>query len=562
MRIKEWILRSFRNRIFAAILLTTLVPILLGDILMLQFQVRRSMDNQHSDAMIQLQRCEDAISDLCLQCDRVAQVLEKSTAVHSVLRNRARDSRIMYQVLAREADDILQYAQVSVYNADGVCDYSTDHTALETELETDWGVLYASRTTNGTVYRRGVDMDTAFQAARVIYGHDGAPLGYIVIQVAWEDLDDLFYGSYSPSSDLAVLDPYWEPVYSSHPARAKRNAAWFREQIMSGVGLSQDESGEYQYWVSREPLTGFFLILQQPLIFNRRVIQSFFSISGLLGLLSLAFCSVCALILSRSLSRPVRQLDQVMGRVEQGDFSIRLETGRMDELGRLAETFNRMVAEYQANLLRSIHDQKELNNAQVRMMQAQLNPHFLYNTLDSMKWLGITHQVPQIANLATDLAALLRSAINAEEFFTLEQELELVERYLDIQYIRFEDKFTCEIDVDDRFQHCRIPKLILQPLVENAIIHGVADQEEGYIKITAAQDEDDLILSVWDDGCGIPESVMEQLRSGLPSAMGKHLGLYNVNQILRLHYGDKYGVTARAVARGSCVELRIPMESV
>lgn len=247
-----------------------------------------------------------------------------------------------------------------------------------------------------------------------------------------------------------------------------------------------------------------------------------------------------------------------MGRVMEGDLTVQLQTKRVDELGKLAHSFNRMTREYRANLERSVEHQRELNETRIRMMQAQLNPHFLYNTLDSMKWLGVTHRVPQIAELATDLAALLRFSISQAEFVTVEQELEFIDRYLEIQYIRFEDRFACEADVEERFQHCELPKLILQPLVENAIIHGVADQTEGYIKITAWEEAGDLVICVQDNGCGIPAEALEKLKSG--GEPGKHLGLYNVNQILGLHYGEHYGVSAvSAPGRGSRVMVRLPL---
>lgn len=144
-----------------------------------------------------------------------------------------------------------------------------------------------------------------------------------------------------------------------------------------------------------------------------------------------------------------------------------------------------MVEECEQNLKRSVERQKELNDTRIRMMQAQLNPHFLYNTLDSMKWMGVSHGVPQVATLAEDLAQILRASISGAEFVTLGQELELLERYIDIQLIRFEDRFACEIEVDDALTSCMVPKLVLQPIVENAVIHGVRDMDDGYIKIWA-----------------------------------------------------------------------------
>ena len=250
-----------------------------------------------------------------------------------------------------------------------------------------------------------------------------------------------------------------------------------------------------------------------------------------------------------------------MGEIKKGNLEIHMETDREDELGRLTESFNRMTEEYRQNLVRSVARQRELNETQLRMMQAQLNPHFLYNTLDSMKWLGVTHHVPQVATLATDLAVILRAGISGSEFITLEDELELVDRYIDIQSLRFEDRFTCEIDVPDRLQSCLVPKLVLQPLVENAIIHGVVDREDGYIKLQAEEQEGDLLLSVYDNGCGIPPDVLARLNSKDQKIPGEHLGLFNVSSIIRLHFGEKYGISAETTpGDGSCVRLLLPIQ--
>ena len=278
-----------------------------------------------------------------------------------------------------------------------------------------------------------------------------------------------------------------------------------------------------------------------------------------MGLLCLGLCLVCAWWLSRHLSEPVGELDAAMGRVERGDYDVRICSTRQDEMGRLAASFDRMTQEYQQNLARSVQRERELNETRLRMLQSQLNPHFLYNTLDCMKWLGVTHGVVQVATLATDLAALLRAGISGSERITLEEELELIRRYLDIQEIRFGDRFVCEIDVDERFQHCVVPKLVLQPLVENAIIHGVADSDEGFIKLWAEQQGDDLLLMVSDNGGGIPEDVLRRL-NGHETIPGSHLGLNNVDRIVRLSYGESYGLTARVTEQGSLVCLRLPIQ--
>ena len=553
----DWIRKSFRNRIFASVMLITLLPILLSNILLLSYQVQQTGRDQRLSAEEMLAGSRDRLCELTGQMDRVAETLAKSTVVRSVLRRGGGDSRILYQVLFRETGELRSCCRVDICLPDGtVCD-STE-TADRGSFLPYWGVLRRAGQSASLTYRIGADEDAAFRAARAVRSYDGGILGYIVFTVRHDDLDDLFSGALGGTEDLLLFSRQWELAYGSRPAAAESCAAALRARLLSGEDTGVDGAGECRYYLLEDDTTGMTLVLRQNLVFSAPVLGAFYLTSLMLGLLSLGLCLLCARWLSGNLSEPINRLGRAMGRVMEGDLTAQLQTKRVDELGKLAHSFNQMTREYRANLERSVEHQRELNETRIRMMQAQLNPHFLYNTLDSMKWLGVTHRVPQIAELATDLAALLRFSISQAEFVTLEEELEFIDRYLEIQYIRFEDRFACEIDVEERFQHCELPKLVLQPLVENAIIHGVADQTEGYIKITAWEEAGDLVICVQDNGCGIPAETLEKLKSG--GEPGKHLGLYNVNQILRLHYGENYGVSAdSAPGQGSRVMVRLPL---
>ncbi len=556
---KQWIRRSFQSRIFVTVLLITLLPIFICNVVMLRLQVRESRIDQENKAQQRLEDLEDTFSQLCHEFTRISDQLSQSTAVRSVLRKNVDDSRVLYQVLFRDTQQLRQYAQFELCTAEGVCYYTTDEVQTVRTLDPAWGILYAASQSEDLVFRSGTQGDTALEAAEAVRSHDGSILGYIVISMTQQHFDRLFGDNFDWNVNVILLDRFWDSVYCSQSAVTESITQTLRMQLMEGKELT-DHSGS-SYYVARSSDTGFFLILQQSQAFTRQALSTFYSISATLGMLCLLLCLLYTFWLSRHLAKPVNQMDQAMEAVRKGDYSVRLDLHREDEFGRLADSFNSMTEEYCLNLERSILRQKELNATQIRMMQAQLNPHFLYNTLDSIKWLGITHGSSQISAMAMDLAAILRASISEESFVTLEQELELIERYLEIQYIRFEDRFTCEVDVPDQLQYCLIPKLSLEPLVENAIIHGVADQDDGYIKISARQEAADLILTVTDNGCGIPADILEKLNSDDKRIPGHHLGLYNVDQIARLHFGEGYGIRVISEAgKGSQVILRLPLQ--
>lgn len=554
MKLKNWIRRSFRNRVFATILVVTLVPLLLCDVVMMQVIVARAEHTQARQARAALDMLSQRFDEAAGQCGDTLEALATSTITRSVLRRTEPDSRLLYQFLYRSAAAVRSYADLEIYDAQGACLYSTDASLAAAPADTDWGGLYAARTNGGTVF---LSTGHGLMTARTVTGYGGELLGYVTARIESSGFAQLFDGVMAPADDLLVLDGTWRTVYYTRTVQADRTVAALRSQLLAGQKLTGDEGDDCAFYTA-DGAAGFTLLLQQPRVYTGQVLRSLYLVGAALGILCLGLCAVAAWWLSRYLSQPVNALDDAMRQAERGDYNVQLYLDSPDELGRLAASFNRMTEEYRQNLERSVQRQRELTETQLRMLQAQLNPHFLYNTLDCMKWLGVANHVPQIADMSTDLAALLRAGISGSELIPLEDELELVRQYLNIQEIRFEDRFVCEIDVDERYQHCIVPKMVLQPLVENAIIHGVADLEEGYIKLWAEEDGGDLLLRVSDNGRGIAPEVLDRLarHEDIP---GGHLGLNNVDRIIRLYYGEGYGLTAESGDTGSRVTLRLPM---
>lgn len=549
-----WIGKSFRNRIFVTMLLSIMLPLLLCGALMMRLQVVRSERRLDAEAQGQLLSLAQAVTELENACRETLGKLSDSTVVRSALRRGGGDSRTLYQVLYRAAGPVRDQLRLDIYDTDGVCRYTTSGVPGGT-LDTGWGLLHAAGAAEGVVLRS--QEGSGLRAACAVRSRDGEILGYAAAAVEQSGFDSLFDGRYTAASEVLLLDAHWRAVYYSRPAQAKLLADGLRQKLLEGAAPGQ---GAYRFFIQRHESTDFILLLQQPRAFTPAVMGGIYLTGAMMGALCLVLGLLSAWTLSRYLSKPVRQLDEAMGEVERGRLDVRLETDRADELGRLASRFNRMAAEYRLNLDRSVQRERELNEARLRMMQAQLNPHFLCNTLDAMKWAGMAHQAPEVASLATDLAAILRSSISGDETVTLEEELELVERYVNIQTIRFGDRFTCEADVAERFQSCLIPKLALQPLVENAIIHGVADRDDGFVKIWAEEDNGDLLVYVSDNGKGIAPEVLARLGGG-GRAPGGHLGLYNVDSILHARYGEGYGLSAASEPGiGSRVWMRLPMK--
>lgn len=551
---RDWIRRSFKNRIFITVLLVTLVPMLLCDVFIMQISMRRSGDMLYAQAQSELDTAAGIIDSALDTVDGVTAKLAGSSVIRSAL-HRGRESDLLYQLMYRETENLNGFASIDVYDSDGARIYAGSLDSEAGSLPVYWGVLRAARECEGqTMQANGAD---GLVIARAVYDSDGEVSGYVLVRIPQGGFGALLGGSFGEQNDVFLLDGTWRQIYCSDSIRADETISSLRAQLLSGAALG---GGDYNVYLRQSPDTGFTLALRQPKVYTREVMATVYSTCAAMGILCLLLGLLCAWLLSRYLSKPVNELVEAMKRVEKGDYAAELSSDREDEMGRLTASFNRMTREYRQNLERSVQRERELNETELSMMQAQLNPHFLYNTLDSIKWLGVTNGVPQVAAVASGLAVLLRAGISGDRLITLERELELLEKYLDIQSLRFEDRFAWEIDVDERFQHCVVPKLILQPLVENSIIHGVANMDDGYIKLSAREKSGTLILSVQDNGIGIPQDVLDWLNDPDRDVPGGHLGLKNVDRIVRLYYGGDYGISAYSAAgEGSLVELRLPM---
>ena len=267
-------------------------------------------------------------------------------------------------------------------------------------------------------------------------------------------------------------------------------------------------------------------------------------------------------LLSRLLSRPLRSLESAMEDFESdADHFDYYPVGGTREVQELSCSFGHMVMRIQ-QLMNTVREEEvNLRKTELKALQAQINPHFLYNTLDTIKWSAKIHQLPEVAVMAENLAGILRQALSSREFVTLKEELETIDSYMAIQKARLPEGFQYEAEVPDSLMSALVPKMLLQPLVENAVLHGVEHDGNGYICIFAAQEGTDLKISVFDDGRGMPPEVVRWINSPSPEKRDGHLGLYNLISILKIHYGEGYGLKARSGdGEGTTITITLPME--
>ncbi len=544
MRIPLW-KRSFRGKLFLAFLVIGLVPLVLSMVLMLSI-FRRTLDQDAADtAQVQLSSMAGELDALLSDGAGVMERLSGEEVLRQALAGQEHTPREIYLALYTAAQPLLNRADLSLYDYFGQRLYSTTGERRQAHLPTDWDILAAAAESDGMVLRDverfglGTQTGERLRAAQAV--RDGsAVLGYIVIEMTDDHFQRLFDGRYGAAGGVILLDRFWSTIYSSPGSQGDQLTPTLRTRLLTDKPLA-DEGGAYSYFVHTDAGGRYTLLLQRPNPMTAGTMRLLLLISAATILACLALCAVFSLNMSRQLFEPIRALNDAMGEVEHGNLDVRVESPSTDETGQLAGHFDRMVEKLQDHLDESLRRQKELNDTQVLMMQAQLNPHFLYNTLDTIKWLGKIHQVPEVATISADLADILRSSISGDEFVPLSRELTLLRRYVEIQKIRFAGRFAFHIQVPEEYGGLPIPKLILQPLVENAIVHGLDGAAGGEITVSARRQGDELCLTVTDDGCGMTEESLQRFRARSRASEG-HLGLYNVDAILRLHYGEASGL--------------------
>jgi two-component system sensor histidine kinase YesM len=273
---------------------------------------------------------------------------------------------------------------------------------------------------------------------------------------------------------------------------------------------------------------------------------------------------ILALLFSRQLTRPFGELINSMNLIAQGDLDQTLDLSRYgDEYATVSTGFNTMTSRIRQLLRQIVEEQRQLQEIELKALHAQIKPHFLYNTLDSIHWLAAVNEQQEISTIVKALAGFYRICLSqGRDMISLRTELEHVQHYLVIQRIRYNDLFEYEQAVPEKLLNIMLPKMTLQPLVENAIYHGLRGKRvSGKIAITARALDGIVSIDVADDGSGMTRDKLKEMNQMSGDSESSSYGLKNVNQRLKLTFGDEYGLVFRNNSMGGLTcTVRIPEE--
>lgn len=343
------------------------------------------------------------------------------------------------------------------------------------------------------------------------------------------------------------------------------------EEIRAGEMLFTVEKGDESLlcaaaWNRALDLT---IVNYAPMeIVNARAYNAIVLYIGSILLMMAVFIGV-SIILSMVMTKPIRVLQAGMKTVEQGRLEpITAEANRQDDMGELIRGFNHMVEELNASILSEYESRDLQKKAQLKMLQSQINPHFLYNALNLISSIGLLEDMPQVSDIATNLADLFRYSISGGSTVMLGEELEQVRRYIEIQRLCMAGEVKVEYQISEEAKHFRVLKFLLQPLVENCFIHGFCRRETGgTLTIAASLEGPGIRIIVKDDGAGIPQDRLDELNRlcGEPLALYDEerggIGMLNVNFRLRAFYGKSCGLSIQSEqGEGTTLSMLIPTQ--
>lgn len=315
------------------------------------------------------------------------------------------------------------------------------------------------------------------------------------------------------------------------------------------------------YTKNYSPLTGWSavgVVNTDELIKNRtNIINFYFSLAWA----SILFASVIAVIISTTITRPIKMLENTMHKVEEGDFNVKSEIVLNNEIGHLSKTFNVMISKIKLLMDNAVANEEEKRKSELRALQAQINPHFLYNTLDTIIWMSASGKNEEVVEMTSALAHLFRTSISkGDSLVTLENEIKNINSYLTIQKMRYKDKLSYHVDIPAELEGMMTPKLILQPIVENAVYHGIKLRPQGgEIRIEARSRDKLLVIAVEDSGVGMPKEQIKQLFVPRDDS-DRRIGVINVNNRIKLCFGEEYGLHYDSdLDKGTRVEIWLPM---
>ena len=483
--------------------------------------------------------------------------------IRSVLENVANSHREVAGIFIATKEDLYVSTGMSRISRDPFQNERWYREASENPEEIQ---LISVVTGRNIVTNRSYSIDDVFSLAKAVQDPEtGEVLGVILLDIRHDIIQSSINGvTIGEKGFVFVMDQEDNIVYTPVNGIVYRvNPKWVKAMEPMSV---QIQGGSYQIRSELSPYTGWRTVGVFSMDEVMSSVNTIVYILFTCVIISLVLVVIVSFKFSRTLTNPIFKLKRLMKQAESGDLTVRFNFEHNDEIGELGQSFNHMIARIDQLIQMVYVEQENKRTAEMKSLQEQIKPHFLYNTLDTISWMARDYDAEDIVRLVDALTNMFRIGLShGKDIITVKEEITHVSNYLYIQKIRYKDKLNYVIHVDESLYAIEVPKLILQPLVENAIYHGVkAKRGGGTITITGVPEGENLVFTVQDDGAGMLQEKVEELNRRMSERSvldeKKSFGLFYIRERIQLCYGKGYGVHVEStLGEGTRVTITLPL---
>jgi two-component system, sensor histidine kinase YesM len=587
VNLRHWFYNmSLQKRLLSYFVLFFIFPIIFVGMVsyVLSYKAIKERAMQYSAQTID--RSSYQIDHLLIEANKISDMIENNITIQEKLRQSLEGDISKKYSIDLEVDTELYYMQSYISDYFGLYvigenggKYKSNYCSTRHEdlRKTEWykKIVNSTGPVWFSIHRDSFVVGTIGQpfislGNKIIDKATGRVLGVVVIDIEQKILQDKIRNmKLSETGDIFILDNSNNPIIDSNMSIAKD---YFEKAFSS----EYDKNGFVTESIKSEKGERFIAIYKTSTLTGWKIggivpINELISDSNRLGMLTLLlllivciFTIIAAIKTSDSIAKPVRSLIDLMNKVEEGDLSVSMNVKYEDEIGKLGKSFNKMIVKIGDLMDRVYKEQKQLRKAELKVLQEQINPHFLYNTLDSIIWLSRANKNKEVITMATALTKLFRVGLSrGRDVVNIEEEIAHAGSYLTIQHIRYKNKFTYDIQVPEDLLRYKTLKLILQPIVENAIYHGIKEQKGvGHISVIVRDLGTSIAFEVKDFGKGMTSERLTALKNTLENRDGEKIDIYgikNVNERIKIFFNMDQGITINSEYEiGTSVEIRIP----
>lgn len=581
--------KSIQSTIFAAISVLVLCAVIVATVISMRYTNSAIYENSVLYTKTIISQLNQNVDSYITYMDNIASVIAKSQDAYQLLYQKigedaaAKEGHIkrlqeQFNTILKSRSDI---RNIGLVQKDGVILLNSGYQAVNPDLDLSTQEWYTSAVDNYNQYNL-----TSSHVQHVIKGQrpwvitlsrevhnfygTGNSDGVVFIDLNYSAISELCdKNSIGDKGYVFILDQDGNIVY--HPSQQQLYNELQTENIDIVMNADTDTvvtgtgDDEKIYTFSRSETTGWTVVGCMNMAELLKDSREANKIYMLTAIVLVVIAMLLSSFISKSITLPIQKLRNSMERVQEGDFKAAdIVIPAENEIGSLTTSFNVMTHKIEDLMAQNVHEQELKRKSELKALQSQINPHFLYNTLDSIIWMAEGKKNEDVVVMTASLARLLRQSIsNEDETVSIIQEIQYVKSYLTIQKMRYKDKLEYEIDVDPSIYSVHIVKLVLQPIIENAIYHGLKYKDsKGMIWVKGHRDGRNAVIEIKDDGVGMDEETLTHIfEKHKVNYHSNGVGVYNIQKRLSLYYGKEYGLRYESEKeKGTTVTVVIPMD--